>query len=119
MKGFQFRVAILLMAVLIAMTGCRQQTTYQVKGVVREVLPVRKQVRIEHERIPGYMDAMTMLFDVKDTNELAGLRPGDEIAFRMIVTEDDGWIDQVKRLGTTAPVVANAPENFRVVREVD
>jgi protein SCO1/2 len=119
MKGLQFRVAMLLVAVLIAITGCHKQTTYRVKGVVREVLPVRKQVRIEHERIPGYMDAMTMLFDVKDTNELAALRPGDEISFRMIVTDEDGWIDQIKRLGTTAPVVANAPENFRVVREVD
>jgi protein SCO1/2 len=119
MKWLQFTGAILSIAVLMAMTGCRKQTTYEVKGVVRDVLPARKQVRIEHERIPGYMDAMTMLFDVKDTNELTALRPGDEISFRMIVTEEDGWVDHIRRLGTTVPVVANAPENFRVVREVD
>src|SRR5881628_979862 len=65
------------------------------------------------------MDAMTMVFDVKNTNELTGLQPGDNISFRMIVTDEDGWIDQVKRLGTTTPILANAPENFRRAREVD
>jgi protein SCO1 len=99
--------------------GCARKT-YQVKGVVQEVLPARQEVRIAHEKIPGYMDAMTMAFTVKDTNELTGLKPGDDISFRMIVTDDDGWIDQVKRLGTTTPiVVANAPDNFRRAREVD
>jgi len=93
--------------------------TFQVKGVVKEVLATNSQVRIEHEKIPDYMDAMTMLFDVKDTNELAGLAPGDNISFRMIVTEDDGWIDRVTRLGITTPVVANPPDSFRRAREVE
>lgn len=93
--------------------------TFQVKGVVKEVLPANNQVRIEHEKIPDYMDAMTMLFDVKDTNELAGLAPGDNISFRMIVTEDDGWIDRVTRLGITTPIVANPPDSFRRAREVE
>lgn len=110
---------ILGAAALVLVQGCGRKT-YQVKGVVQEVSPEKKQVSVAHERIPGYMDAMTMKFDVKDTNELAGLKPGDDISFRMIVTDDDGWIDQVKRLGTTTPIVAaNAPENFRRAREVD
>lgn len=92
---------------------------FEVKGVVKEVLPAENQVRIEHERIPDYMDAMTMLFDVKDTNELTGLAPGDNISFRMIVTDDDGWIDRITRLGITTPVVANAPDTFRRAREVE
>lgn len=93
--------------------------TFQVKGVVKEVLPAKGQVRIEHEKIPDYMDAMTMLFDVKATNELTGLQAGDNISFRMIVTDDDGWIDRINRLGTTTPIVANAPDNFRRAREVE
>lgn len=114
------RLLIILSATLLVLAqGCGRKT-YQVKGVVQEVLLTNKQVRIEHERIPGYMDAMTMMFDVKDTNELTGLKPGDNISFRMIVTEDDGWIDQIKRLGTTTPIrVANSPENFRRARAVE
>ena len=36
---------------------------FQVKGIVREVFPERMQVKIDHEKIPNYMDAMTMTFD--------------------------------------------------------
>ncbi len=38
------------------------------------------------------MPAMTMPFEVKNTNELRGLQPGDAVAFRMTVTDTDGWI---------------------------
>src|SRR5688500_11028980 len=75
-------ILILCATLLVLAQGCGRKT-YQVKGVVHEVSPEKKQVRVEHERIPGYMDAMTMMFDVKDTNELTGLKPGDNISFRM------------------------------------
>lgn len=69
---------------------------YQVRGIVRKTYPGENYIRIQHEEIPGYMAAMTMRFDVLDSNELKGLNPGDAVSFRMIVTEDDGWIDRVK-----------------------
>ena len=98
--------------------SCKDRTqTFQVKGVVQEVMPARKQVKIKHEKIPDYMDAMTMVFDVKDGNELTGLQPGDSVEFRMLVTEKDGWIDRLKKLNS-----APAPppiESFRRVREVE
>ena len=115
-------VTILLLAVLaVSCTSekrpaSEQRTTYQVKGVIKEITPDRMQARIDHENIPGYMEAMTMMFDVKNSNELANLQPNDQVAFRMIVTEDDGWIDQVKKIGTVA-ASTNAP--FRVVRDVE
>jgi len=81
-------------------------------------MPEKKKVKIEHEEIPGYMQKMTMLFDVKDAKELADLQPNDPISFRMIVTEDDGWIDQIKKTGSpsTSPLSA---ENLRRTREVE
>ena len=82
-----------------AVAGTNPQI-YQVKGLIKELLPEKKKVKIAHEDIPGYMEAMTMLLDVKDTNELRGLLPGDAIRFRMLVTDSDGWIDQVQRIGT-------------------
>jgi protein SCO1 len=102
-------------------TSCNQEKTqtFSVKGVVQEVMPERKKVKIAHEEIPNYMSAMTMTFDVKDAGELAGLQAGDEVAFRMIVTDKDGWIDQVKRLRAAASLPSNPPDNFRRVREVD
>ena len=91
---------------------------FQVKGIVREVFPERMQVKIDHEKIPNYMDAMTMNFDVKKTNELAGLQPNDQITFRMVVTPDDGWIENIQKTGVQ-DIVSNAPFPFRRVRDVE
>jgi len=56
----------------------RRQTTesFQVKGIIIEVTPKEKRVEIKHEEIPGYMQAMTMPFEVKDANELPGWSRG-------------------------------------------
>jgi len=58
-----------------------------------------------------------MPFDVKDTNELAGLAPGDSVVFRMIVTDTEGWIEQIRKLGSTNSVPTAG--NFRLVRDVE
>src|SRR3954462_1105213 len=82
--------------------GKSATNVYQVKGVVHDVMPDKNKVTIAHEKIPGYMDAMTMSFDVKNSSELGGIKPGDQISFRMLVTETDGWIDHVVKLNTNA-----------------
>jgi protein SCO1/2 len=91
---------------------------FTVKGVVLEVRPLQKQVRIKHQEVPGYMPAMTMPFDVKDTNELAGIEPGDPVSFRLIVTDTDGWIDRIRKVGpkTNSPPTSGP---FRLVRDVE
>jgi protein SCO1/2 len=77
------------------------QQVFQVKGLVVAVKPREKTVEIKHEEIPGYMPAMTMPFDVRDTNELAGLQPGQRVSFRLLATDTEAWIDQVQKLGET------------------
>jgi protein SCO1 len=91
--------------------------TFQVKGVVTELRPEEKEVVIRHEEIPNYMPAMTMPFEVKNTNELAGLNPGDEVRFKMLVTEDDGWIENIQKTGATTNV-APQRQRTRLVRDV-
>jgi protein SCO1 len=95
------------------------QQVYQVKGTVIEVLPKEKTVKIKHEEIPGYMPAMTMPFDVKNTNELAGLEAGDAVSFRMIVTGKEGWIDQIRKLGVAERNNLPTTGPFRLVRDVE
>jgi len=109
-----------LIFALLALTAAAQtnQTIHPARGVVIEVTPAEKKVTIKHETIPGYMQAMTMPFDVKDTNELAGLAPGDVVTFRIVVQGNDGWIDQIEETG----VKTNTPPTtgpFRAVRDVE
>ena len=69
--------------------------TFPVKGVVKELPANGKTVVISHEAIPGYMDAMTMPFNVKNPKDLADLRVGETIAFRLFVGDTESWIDQI------------------------
>jgi protein SCO1/2 len=118
LKTTLFQFFALAAALLFA--GCQPQSSsptstatdtnrqvFQVKGVVRELKPNGKTAVIAHETIPDYMEAMTMDFDVKDKRELTGLKAGDAISFRMVVTKDDGWIEDVRKLPATAPTNAS------------
>jgi protein SCO1/2 len=108
---------ILLCGLLLAL-GCKRETsappisaatnqTYAARGVVQKIAPDLRHATIQHEKIPGYMDAMTMDFPVKDTNELNGISAGDEITFKLVVTADDDWIEKVQRTGkSVAPTPA-------------
>src|SRR2546428_6984535 len=87
MRWSQFVICVVVAVTGFSVVSCKKQQTFQVNGVVREVLPARKRVKIEHEKVPNYMEAMTMTFDVKDAKELADLQPGDKVTFRMVVTE--------------------------------
>ena len=99
-------------------SGNTNQRIFQVKGVVQEIKPDGKSAVIKHEEITNYMAAMTMPFETRNTNELKGLKAGDAISFRMIVTGDDGWIDQVKKLNVP-PTEVPSRATIRRVRDVE
>ncbi len=58
---------------------------YEAVGVVVGFIAEKKFVNIRHETIPGFMNAMTMPFEVKDSTLLRGIHEGDSIAFRFTV----------------------------------
>jgi len=70
--------------------------SFLARGLVRNLPADGKTVVVRHEDIPGFMPKMTMAFDVRDTNELRGLRPGDAITFDVKATEDDSWIENIR-----------------------
>lgn len=92
---------------------------YFVKGVVEEIKPGRREVIVKHEEIPGYMEAMTMPFDVRNPNELALVKPGDKILFRMLVTQKEGWIDRVTVLESYSMGKPPTRPTMRIARNVD
>ncbi|RYD39386.1 MAG: hypothetical protein EOP85_16035, partial [Verrucomicrobiaceae bacterium] len=79
-------------------------TTYQVRGVVKDLHPETKNAIIDHEEVPGYMEAMTMPLRVRDSALLQGLKKGDRISFRLNVTEKVDWIDEIKVLESGVPL---------------
>ncbi|MFO1512176.1 MAG: SCO family protein [Verrucomicrobiota bacterium] len=73
--------------------------TFAVAGIVKELKPDGRTIVIKHELVTNYMAAMTMPFKVKEVGQLTGLQPGDEITFRLLVTDDESWIDRVAKTG--------------------
>lgn len=97
-----------------------QAETYQTKGVIRSVKTNENSVVIAHEEIPGYMEAMTMPFSVKDPKEISGLKPGDTVTFRLNVNETEGWIDRLVKVDTIVTnTVSPAEETFHISPMVD
>ena len=133
MKRFAWWIWVSLVVGLgLSQTGCRQASPgqaaggtnvteipreYAVRGVVRRVETERRSVVVKHEEIPGFMPAMTMPFDVKEPKELQGLKPGDRISFRMLVTTNDGWIDRIQVTGSETNAAAE-PSPVRITSSV-
>ena len=95
------------------------QQVYQVTGVIKELKPDGKTAVIAHEAIPGYMEAMTMPLPVKDPRELANLKPGDRVTFRMIVAATEGWIDRVAKVDAAPEPKATVEPTFHIARNVE
>jgi protein SCO1/2 len=99
-----FEIALLVFTFMFC--GCGKEATsektarhYETRGVVRGISPDRATVEIQHENIPDFMPSMTMPFLVRDKKEIADLKVGDAISFRLSVTPNDFWIDRVKKVG--------------------
>lgn len=71
---------------------------YELKGKVVEVDAAGKRVKVEHEKIEGFMDAMTMWFPVKDDANFGKLQVGHQITATMIYNTADNrsWLENLK-----------------------
>jgi len=125
--GSQFVLARLLVAALgatIIFAGCDRRAHeetggprhYEVRGIIRGFAPDRRAIDVEHENIRGFMPSMTMPFPVRDQKEITGLQIGDAISFRFAVSDQDSWIDRIKKISATevrlpAPTAAPKTES--------
>jgi protein SCO1/2 len=126
------RAALVLSAVLLAaFAGCAKQSTggaspspggaaskpapsasarrFPFRGVVRAVDPGKREVTVEHEAIPDYMDAMTMSFPVKDDPQVFEiLHPGDRLEAKLVVDGGNYWLEQILTKGFVGTPAAGA-----------
>jgi len=61
---------------------------YHLRGKVVSTDPARGEVTLDHEAIPGFMEAMTMPYKLKDPGILSELHPGDVITADVLVSPD-------------------------------
>jgi protein SCO1/2 len=61
---------------------------YHLRGKVVLTDAAKGEVTLNHEAIPGFMDAMTMPYKLKDASILGELHPGDVITADLLVSQD-------------------------------
>jgi len=86
---------------LVALPGCHSgrealnqasvnpaYKVYHLRGKVVGTNPATGEVTLNHEAIPGFMDAMTMPYKLKDSGILSELHPGDVLTADLLVSQD-------------------------------
>jgi protein SCO1/2 len=131
------RFPALLLSALVLATGCAKQSAsnapaagttsaapsasarrFALRGVVRAVDASKKEVTVEHEAVPDYMDAMTMSFPVHDDPQVFEiLHPGDRVEAKLVVDGGNYWLEQVLTKGFVATPVAGSPPSAVVTPE--
>ena len=111
----RYAAAPLLLLILIlgggVLSGCRQSASatadhtdaslhhFSVRG--RVVSTDSTHVTLDHDAIPGFMEAMTMPYRLKDPSVVSELHPGDRIAATILVHQDkdggfsDAMLDEI------------------------
>ena len=90
------RKFLAVLSFICLLAGCRQASTPTASKYPEKTFPVRgkviatdaSHVTLDHEAVPGFMDAMTMPYKVKDPMALTELHPGDRITARIVVSQD-------------------------------
>jgi protein SCO1/2 len=89
------KLAALLVIVVLSLLAARPlgaaDREYAVKGMVISVDPAGKWFAVSHERIAGFMDAMTMRFEVRGREELQGVLPGAIVEFTLVMGEKTAY----------------------------
>ena len=71
-------------------------TRHQLHGVIQNIDPSAQTVTVKHDKIEGFMGAMTMEYPVKDAHELKDLQRGETIDGIVFVQDTDFWLGEIK-----------------------
>jgi protein SCO1/2 len=89
----------LVLGVLFFAVGCTSEKPparrFEVTGSVVAVDQRGRMLILKHRAIPGYMDAMTMGFVVKDDWVFDVAKPGDEVHAMLVVEGSRSWLEGV------------------------
>src|SRR6266851_828557 len=99
-----FSIGLTLLVVLV--TACGQASNerrFTLQGQVIAIAPNHLEATIKHEEIKSFMPAMTMPYKVKDGRLLDTVAPGDLINAVLVVTSNDAFLTEVRKVGE-API---------------
>ncbi len=143
------RAAAALSLALAIFVGCRRSggdasgaapaaspgevKTFSIHGKIVSVDAKRGNIVLNHDAVPGFMDAMTMTYPLKDPSVASELHPGDVITATLLVRKDgdaysDPKLDQIVVVAQAkpdykpsveyhVPQAGDAVPDFRLINE--
>lgn len=115
------RVLIMFLAMcFLTFAGCRNSgpptasagaKRFELKGKVVSADKSEHKVTIQHEKIEGYMEAMTMPFTLLDDWVYSELKPGASIQATLVVDQNRTWLEN--------PVVSNIADPNLVGKDIE
>lgn len=98
-------------------SGCSNQQAarhYALHGKIMSVDKLGHELIIDHDAIPGFMEAMTMPYPVSDNSMLEKVGPGDEIKGDLQVQGEQVKIDKLDIVQKAAPGSIPVPKPMHV-----
>lgn len=86
---------MMLLAATLAVGGCKKTAStvkseeHPVRGKVVSLDAAGQEILLDHEAIPGLMEAMTMQYKVSDPAVMTEVHPGDRITATLVNDRDD------------------------------
>lgn len=80
----------------VAATNTPRQT-YSTRGKVRAIGERKDNITIAHEEIPGYMKAMTMMFEVEKPELLNDIKVEDQVAFTFSDRDGRLYVESISK----------------------
>lgn len=90
----------LLLAVLLACgkPATKEEKVYPLKGTIIARDAADNMLRVNHEEIPGYMEAMTMDYTVRGAKVTELPADNARIEGKLHVTDEGAWLTDVKKV---------------------
>ena len=85
----------------LALAACQRNPAlqpaqeFQMRGEVLRLDPAAHTATVKHDKIEGWMEAMTMEYPVKNPQEFSKLQVGENIQAKILVQGTDYWIATV------------------------
>ena len=90
------RYVVSAVALLASLVSLSADTRYPARGMVLRVDPVARTLVVSHEAIPGFMEAMTMPFEVRDAAALRDLAAGAIVEFDLVVGTRAAYAERIR-----------------------
>ena len=86
----------ILITILLLSIPCWAKRQYSASGMVLKVDHEHKTLLVSCDSIPGFMDAMTMPFEVHEREELEVLVPGMVVGFTLVVDAGSSYAEHIQ-----------------------